>query len=157
MSLYVINKYIWNDLQFRKYHLNRDQKVAGSIPVWGSETFFWVWAWVANSLPLIYQAANHLIYNMFIVYILNNMHIYMLVPVYSRLHGLSGYVPISLRAGSPGAERACSQATFLLLQVPTRWDCPPEPLFVLDCALQWSSWKRELFCRLFRFFFSWEN
>ena len=32
-----------------------------SIPAWGSETFFWVsnCAWVANSFPLIYQAANH--------------------------------------------------------------------------------------------------
>ena len=38
-----------------------DEKVAGSIPVWGSETFFWVCdkAWVANSFPLIYQAASH--------------------------------------------------------------------------------------------------
>ena len=35
-------------------HLTGDQKVAGSIPVWGSETFFWVCnkAWVANSFPL---------------------------------------------------------------------------------------------------------
>ena len=43
-------------------HLTRDQKVAGSIPVWGSETFFWVCdkARVANSFPLIYQAASHL-------------------------------------------------------------------------------------------------
>ena len=33
---------------------------AGSIPVWGSETFFWVSdkAWVANSLLLNYQAAS---------------------------------------------------------------------------------------------------
>ena len=32
--------------------LTGDQKVAGSIPVWGSQTFFWVCdtAWVANSL-----------------------------------------------------------------------------------------------------------
>ena len=42
--------------------LTGDQKVAGSIPVWGSETFFWVCdkAWVANSFPLIHQAASHL-------------------------------------------------------------------------------------------------
>ena len=35
--------------------LTGDQKVAGSIPVWGSETFFWVCdkAWVANSLPCL--------------------------------------------------------------------------------------------------------
>ena len=33
--------------------LTGDQKVAGSISVWGSETFFWVCdkAWVANSFP----------------------------------------------------------------------------------------------------------
>ena len=38
--------------------LTTDQKVAGSIPVWDSETFFCVCdkAWVANSFPLIYQA-----------------------------------------------------------------------------------------------------
>ena len=43
-------------------HLTSDQKVAGSIPIWGSETFFWVChkAWVANSFPLIYQATSHL-------------------------------------------------------------------------------------------------
>ena len=42
--------------------LTRDQKVAGSIPVWGSETFFWVCdkAWVVNSFPLIHQVASHL-------------------------------------------------------------------------------------------------
>ena len=41
--------------------LTGDQKVAGSIPVCGSETFFWVCnkAWVANSFPLIYQAESH--------------------------------------------------------------------------------------------------
>ena len=34
--------------------LTGDQKVAGSIPVWASETFFWVCdkAWVANSYPV---------------------------------------------------------------------------------------------------------
>ena len=33
--------------------LTGDQKVAGSIPVWGSETFLWVCdkAWVANTFP----------------------------------------------------------------------------------------------------------
>ena len=38
-----------------------DQKVAGLIPFWGSETFFWVWnkSWVANSFHLIYQTASH--------------------------------------------------------------------------------------------------
>ena len=42
--------------------LTGDQKFASLIPVWSSETFFWVCdkAWVANSFPLIYQAANHL-------------------------------------------------------------------------------------------------
>ena len=45
-------------------HLTGDQKVAGSIPVWVSEAFFWVCdkAWVANSFPLIYQTASHLKY-----------------------------------------------------------------------------------------------
>ena len=43
-----------------------DQKVAGSIPVWGSETFFWVF-WVANSLALNYQAASHFIYTFIMV------------------------------------------------------------------------------------------
>ena len=40
----------WLDLK----RLTGDQKVAGSIPVWGSETFFWVCdkAWVANSYPV---------------------------------------------------------------------------------------------------------
>ena len=35
-------------------HLTGDQKVADSIHVWGSETFFWVCdkAWVAKSVPL---------------------------------------------------------------------------------------------------------
>ena len=42
--------------------LTGDQKVAGSIPVWDSETFFWVCnkAWVANSFP-----SKILIFNIF--------------------------------------------------------------------------------------------
>ena len=39
-----------------------DQKIAGSISVSSSETFFWVCDkdWVENSFHLIYQAASHL-------------------------------------------------------------------------------------------------
>ena len=55
----------------RLERLTGDQKVTFSIPVWGSETFFWVCdkAWVAKSFPLIYQAASHLHMhvNMFII------------------------------------------------------------------------------------------
>ena len=49
-----------------------NQKVAGSIPVCGSETFFWVCdkAWVANSFPLIYQAASHPSYIYIYIYTL---------------------------------------------------------------------------------------
>ena len=52
--------------------LTGDQKVAGSIPVWGWETFFWVCdkIWVANSFPLIYQAASHPSYIYIYIYTL---------------------------------------------------------------------------------------
>ena len=72
MSIYLINEYICmkDDLQLGKLspgssmvreRLTGHQKVSSSIPVWGSETFFWVCdkAWVANNFPLIYQAASH--------------------------------------------------------------------------------------------------
>ena len=67
--------------------LTGDQKVAGSIPVWGSEAFFWVCnkAWVANSFPLIYQAASIFIY----IYIY--IYIYWLV-FYTEFASISSYV-----------------------------------------------------------------
>ena len=49
--------------------LTRDQKVAGSIPVWGSETFFWVsdkdWS-VVNNLPLNYMYSVEILVHAFV-------------------------------------------------------------------------------------------
>ena len=49
--------------------LTGDQKVAGSIPVWGSEIFFWVSnkAWsVVNNLPLNYMYSVEILVHAFV-------------------------------------------------------------------------------------------
>ena len=69
--------------------LTGDQKVAGSIPVWGSETFFWVYskAWVVNSFPLNSPSCNWVISYIHIyiyTYIHTYIYIYILFHVYHK-------------------------------------------------------------------------
>ena len=79
--------------------LTGDQKVAGSIRVWGSETFFWVCdkAWVANSFPL----SKHLVQLYLYLALFCNIQVqYTFWPLYSYVFTM-GYKILVAEACEP--------------------------------------------------------
>ena len=93
---------------YRKLRKMFGDQVTGSIPVWGSETFFWVSdkAWVANSFPLIYQAASHL-------------HTY--IQVYNEMKSV--FSPLVLANLHNGSFWSCAGDLVIARCNNASWDC----------------------------------